>query len=252
MIRSTLSIISLPTLDTEKRRDEAEFWSEFELAKPRLLGALLDALAASLAQLPHAKLLRKPRMADFALFGVAVESALKWPPGTFIKAYEANRGGANSSAVEASPLALAVQSLAGQGQFEGTATELLDKLSSCVDERTKSHRGWPDSGWRLSCTLRRLAPNLRASGVDVTIGDRTPDHKRARIIRIHSAASDASGVSAITEGQPDKQAQSVASKSPSDAASQPFARFISPRTCVVDAPDAADAPAQTSMVRGEI
>ena len=246
-------VISLPTLDAEKRRDEAEFRSEFEAAKPKLLGALLDALAGALAQLPHTRLAFKPRMADFALFGVAVERALGWPAGTFIKAYEVNRRGANSSALEASPVALAVQSLAGQGHiFEGTATELLDKLSSCVDERAKSHRGWPDSGWRLSCILRRLAPSLRASGVDVTIGDRTPDHKRARIIRIRSTASDASGVSSFTEGQPDNQTQSVASKSTSDAASQPFTRSSSTRTCVVDAPDGADAPAQTSIVRGEI
>jgi len=213
-------VISLPALDTEQRRDEAEFWSEFELAKPRLLGALLGALAASLAQLPTARLVRKPRMADFALFGVAVERALGWSPGTFIKAYESNRGGANSSALEASPVALAVHSLAGQGHiFEGTATELLDELSSYVDERIKNHRSWPDSGWRLSCILRRLAPNLRASGVDVAFGERTPDQKRARIIKVRSTASDASSASTIAESQPSVRTHLHASTSPSDAAS---------------------------------
>lgn len=204
-------VVLLPNLDAEKRRDEAEFWSEFESAKPKILGALLGALAASLTQLPNARLVRKPRMADFALFGVAVERALGWSPGKFINAYEANRGGANSSALEASPVALAVQSLVQDHMFEGTATELLDELSSYVDERIKNHRGWPDSGWRLSCILRRLAPNLRASGVDVTFGDRTPDQKRARIINIRSTASDASGSSPNMERQPEKQTQLVAS-----------------------------------------
>jgi hypothetical protein len=246
-------VILLPTLDAEKRRDEAAFRSEFESAKPKLFGALLTALSAALAHLPNAKLARKPRMADFALFGVAVERALGWPRDTFIRAYERNRVAANSSAIEASPVAFAVQSLVAEGRvFEGTAAELLDKLSSFADDQAKRHRGWPDSGWKLSCILRRLAPNLRASGVDVTLGERTPDHKRTRIIRIRSTASDASGVSPITEGQPDRHPQLVASNDPSDGAPQPFTGSTSLRTCVADAPDAPDAAAQTSMVRGEI
>lgn len=246
-------MISLPTVDTEKRLDEAEFWSGFELAMPKLLGALLGALSASLAQLPNVRLVRKPRMADFALFGVAVECALGWPSGTFVRAYEANRASANSSAVEASPVALAVQALVAGGRaFEGTATELLNGLFGYADEQTKTDRSWPDSGWKLSCILRRLAPNLRASGVEVIIGERTSDHKRARIIRIRSTASDASGVSPITEGQPDQRPHLVASNDPSDGAAQAFTRSTSLRTCVADAADAPDAAAQTSMVRGEI
>ena len=222
-------VISLPALDTEKRRDEAEFWSAFELAKPKLLSALLSTLAASLAHLPNARLVHKPRMADFALFGVAVERAIGWPPGTFIKAYEANRAAANSSAIEASPVALAVQALVAEERaFEGTAAELLNELSGYADEQAKSHRSWPDSGWKLSRILRRLAPNLRASEVDVTFGDRTPDHKRERIIRIRSTASDAFSASTIAESQPSVRTHSDASTSPSDAASQPCPRSSPP------------------------
>ena len=122
-------VISLPTLDAEKRRDEAEFRSQFESAKPKLFGALLEALVAALAQLPYVKLARKPRMADFALFGVAVERALGWPRDTFTRAYEANRSAANFSAIEASPVASAVQAFVAEERvFEGTATELLNKL----------------------------------------------------------------------------------------------------------------------------
>jgi hypothetical protein len=246
-------VVCLPTLPAASRRDEAEFWSSFESAKPKLLGALLDVLVAALAELPNTKLACKPRMADFALFGVAVERALGWPRDTFIKAYEENRGAANSSAIEASPVALAVQHLVDEGQtFEGTATDLLDRLSQYADEQTKQNRGWPDSGWKLSGALRRLAPNLRASGVEVTVGERLPDRKRTRIIRVRSAASAASDVSIITEDQSNKQSHVVASNGPSTGGSPPFSLAGSQRTCATDASDAPDAPEQASMVRGEI
>jgi hypothetical protein len=246
-------VISLPTVDTENRRDEAEFWAKFETAKPKLFGALLDALAAALAQLPHIKLARKPRMADFALFGVAVERALGWPTGTFINAYYANQASANCSAMEASPVALAVQALVENGRvFEGTATDLLNELPSYVDEQARTHRGWPDSGWKLGCILRRLAPSLRTSGVEVTTGERKPDHKRTRVIRIAKTASYASSTSSIAETQPNMRTHLDAWVGSSDETPQPCPRISTPKACVADALDAADAPAYTSMVRGEI
>ena len=45
------------------------------------------------------------------------------------------------------------------------------------------HKSWPKNGQVLSGTLRRLAPTLRALGVDV-IFDRDPNQKRRRIIRL--------------------------------------------------------------------
>ena len=45
------------------------------------------------------------------------------------------------------------------------------------------HKSWPKNGQALSNTLRRLAPTLRAVGVDVSF-DRDPNQKRRRIIRL--------------------------------------------------------------------
>jgi len=246
-------VISLPTLDVEKRRDEAEFRSGFESAKPHLFGALLDAFVAALGQLPNVKMARKPRMADFALFGVAVEHALGWPRHTFLNSYEANRSTTNCSAIEASPVALAVQALVAEERvFEGTATELLNKVPFYADEQRQKHRAWPDSGWKLSSILRRLAPSLRAYGVEVTLGERKPDHKRTRIIRIATRASYASSVSNIAVNQTSLRTHVDASTSPSDGASQRSQRSNVLKACIVDAPDASDALVQTSMVRGEV
>lgn len=245
-------VVSLPTVSPEKRRDEAEFWSEFESAKPRLFGALLGALSTALAQLPTVKIARKPRMADFALFGIAVERALGWAPDTFMRAYDANRFVANSSTIEASPVALAVQALVAEGrEFEGTATDLLKRIASYADERVKNHRGWPDSGWALSRILRRLAPNLRASGVEVSF-DKTSDHKRSRIIRIGRPGSAVSGVSTNAADQPIMRTPSAPSTSRLDAVFQPCHHSSSHPACVADTPDASDASAQTAILRGEL
>ena len=249
-------VVSLPTLDPEKRRDEAEFESEFESQKQKLFGALLSALSAALAHLPRVKLDRKPRMADFALFGVAVERGIGWAPGTFIKAYETNRSTANSSAIEASPVALAVQSFVADGQeFEGSFSDLLNELSSWADDQAKRHKSWPDSGWKLSGVLRRLAPDLRAAGVDITLDKRTSDRKRTRVVRIGKTVSDASGLPNNAEIQPSMRTHTDDPTSPSDGPSPQVPCSTSARTCVADAPeasDASDALTQTAFLRGEL
>jgi hypothetical protein len=77
--------LTLAPIAEEQRRSEAELWREFELARPHMLGALLDALAEGLRELPRVRLVRLPRMADFALWATACETAL-WPAGSFARA----------------------------------------------------------------------------------------------------------------------------------------------------------------------
>src|SRR5579872_7133163 len=57
-------IVEFNDIRPEQRRDEHQFWLQFELARPRILGALLDAVAAGLRKLPAVQLERLPRMAD--------------------------------------------------------------------------------------------------------------------------------------------------------------------------------------------
>jgi hypothetical protein len=97
-------LLSLPPILEHARRAERVFWRDFEAVRPRLLGALLDAVAGALRELPGVRLDRLPRMADFAEWAVAGERALGWPAGSFEAAYRANRQEANETALEASPL----------------------------------------------------------------------------------------------------------------------------------------------------
>lgn len=80
-------VMTLPSIPENLRKDEATFWRDFIHARPRILGALIDAVSFGLRRLNDVRLDRMPRMADFAMWGVATEPACPWPAGMFLKAY---------------------------------------------------------------------------------------------------------------------------------------------------------------------
>jgi hypothetical protein len=180
-------VISLPTL--KGHRDEQEFWSTFAVQRAKILGAILDAVALAIAELPTVRLEPKPRMADFAIWGTALEKALSWRPGTFMAAYRQNREGANDSVLEASPVGAALEKLmAENGVFRGTMTDLLKELASHVEDSVKSDRSWPRNPMVLRNQLNRLAPNLRMAAIFITF-TRDGMRKRNRLVEIKRAPS---------------------------------------------------------------
>jgi hypothetical protein len=94
--------LTLVPIGAQHRRSESELWREFEIARPRLLGALLDAAVHGVQTLPGFRLTSLPRMADFALWATACGTAL-WPADTFARAYDANRRTAVEGILEADP-----------------------------------------------------------------------------------------------------------------------------------------------------
>jgi hypothetical protein len=118
--------LTLEPIPEERRRPEQELWAAFEAERPRLLGVLLDAVAKGLAELPRTKLEKLPRMADFALWATACETAL-WPSGTFWTAYWGNRDEAVDGVIDADPIAAAVRALT-QARTEWTGNAYSDAL----------------------------------------------------------------------------------------------------------------------------
>jgi hypothetical protein len=184
-------VLTLPPIPEDRCRPEAELWQEYDRARPLLLGALLDALAGALDRLPSVRQARLPRMADFALLGVAAEKALGWKAGSFMTAYGANRQDAHAIALEASPLVPPLLALAGGLSAEGwsgTAGDLLKALSAKAGETATKATDWPKTARALAGRLRRLAPNLRPSGVVVTFGREGPTGRR--VIRVNREGTD--------------------------------------------------------------
>jgi hypothetical protein len=180
-------VVSLPAISDKRRRPEAELWAEFDKLQPGAMAELFDGAAASLANVRLTKLPRLPRMADFALWATAAEAALEMEDGAFIRAYERNRDDANQVTIDASPIA---RRLLAMEDFDGTATELLNKLSDTATEVERRSRSWPTSARSLSQAMRRLVPSLRQAGVEVDF-DRENGGNRDRIIRLHKVEGDA-------------------------------------------------------------
>jgi hypothetical protein len=179
-------IIYLPAITDEKRRPEKEFWRDFRKAQPRILGALMDGIVCAIRRSPELELDRYPRMADFARWATAAEPALGWKEGAFRAAYDANRSSANTLSLEASPVFAPLSSLMlKRTVWRGTPTDLLLKLNeqNTTDDKTEQ-RSWPKNGQVLSSQLRRIAPNLRATGIDVQLGEKTAGPGSKRLITI--------------------------------------------------------------------
>jgi hypothetical protein len=160
--------LTLAPISEQQRRSETELWRDFEIARPRILGALLDAAVRGLQALPAVRLASLPRMADFALWATACGRAL-WPAGTFARAYDANRKAAVEGIIEADPVAVCVRKLvAERGSWAGTASDLLRAASHLPDDdvSTKS-ASWPKHPVALAGRLRRAQTSLRMLGIEI-------------------------------------------------------------------------------------
>ena len=189
------------SIGEQQRRSETELWREFEIARPRILGALLDAAVRGLQRLPGVCLTSLPRMADFVLWATACETTL-WPAGTFACAYDANRRAAVEAIIDADPVAIWVRKLmAERGRWVGTASEFLHAATAGHDVSRKN-AGWPRNPSALAGRLRRAQTFLRMLGIEISFS--REGRAGTRTIRISSGVengpaivSPVSGVSTV-------------------------------------------------------
>jgi len=178
-------IVEFLDIPVEMRRDEAQFWREFEELRPRILGALLDVVVGGLQNLSHVRLDQLPRMADFAIWVSACESALRLEAGEALESYRVNRAQAHSLFLEASPVCEPLLEVARAG-FSGTASELLLLLSKLASDTSQRSRRWPKAPNALSNVLRRMAGTLRSTGIEIHFN--REDHQGRRTISVKSAS----------------------------------------------------------------
>jgi hypothetical protein len=177
-------VLRLPRITDGNRQTEAEFWEAFEQARPFILGALLDAASAALANLGKVRLKNLPRMADFCQWVSAAGPALGWPEGEFLRIYQGNRADANELALDADVIVPHLRKFAhDRSPWEGTAADLLAALKEAAPDKDTKDKDWPKRANTLSGRLRRLAPNLRAVRIQVDF-DRQADSGRRKVIRI--------------------------------------------------------------------
>ncbi len=238
-----LIIVEQPSIPEDQRTDERSFWAHFEEKRAGILGALLDAVVMAQRNKDSVHLARKPRMADFALWVTAAESAFGWQPSTFVDAYSANRSSANDMALDASPVGVAVCAfMDGRDEWTGTATDLLKELTEKVGEATSKGRDWPKKGHVLTNDLKMLAPSLRAASVAVS-WERSGKRRSIHLLRGKGGEN---GVTGVTTGEQASHGASPASHgaSPSDHEASFVGRERHLFHASSDAGDAGDAPEQ--------
>jgi hypothetical protein len=160
--------LTLTPVPDARRQSERELWRQFELARPRILGVLLDLVVHGLRTMPSIGLDRLPRMADFAFWAAACETAL-WPGGTFARAYEANRRAAIESMIDADPVAACVRDIMTERcSWTGTAADLLRTgADRCNNWISRDSAGWPKNPRALAGRLRRAQTFLRTLGIEI-------------------------------------------------------------------------------------
>ncbi len=174
--------VLLESIPEDARRPKKDVMREFERSRPGILGALLTALSHGLRTAPEGGLDKLPRMADFAKWATACEGAF-WCPGTFMNAYTANRAAAVEAVLDADELACVVRQWLERPdtgrRWSGTCTELLRILTAQVERSGRRTRpqDWPRTASGLSNRLRKIAPGLRAIGIDTKLGVRTADRR---------------------------------------------------------------------------
>ncbi len=179
--------LTLQPIPEDRRRPEQELWADFEIARPHILGALLDAVSTGLARLPQIRLETLPRMADFALWATACETAV-WPAGAFSAAYNGNRDAVVEGVIDGDPVAAAVRAMmATRSEWSGTYSDLLTALEWSAIGATAKSRNWPTSSQQLAGRLRRAATFLRNLGIEISFG--REGHGGIRTVSITSTGS---------------------------------------------------------------
>lgn len=182
-------IVRLKPIPADKRKTESEFWREFEKEEAAIFSGLLDAVVVALRNIESVKLETLPRMADFAEWGAAAESAFGCKKDAFIRAYNANRGNANQTALEGSPLAGVICKYCNHKNefgelFQGNLQEFLDAVKPFADDETLKSKDYPKTPRGVRSKLEKINPNLRAIGINVEFLDRTEKGQMLKLERV--------------------------------------------------------------------
>jgi hypothetical protein len=156
---------------------------EFEKNRPLIFGALLSAVSIALKNLPNVSMRGLPRMADFSQWCIAGETGLGLAPGSFVRAYEANRTLIVGSALDASPIHEAIITIIKEkGYWKGDVKALYGEI---LRWRSLDGGTWPKSYRALRAHLDRIIPGLRREGVDVRFLGRD-GYTRRSVLEIRS------------------------------------------------------------------
>ncbi|HWO07793.1 MAG TPA: bifunctional DNA primase/polymerase [Candidatus Paceibacterota bacterium] len=163
-------LLELKRVEESQRLTEQELYAEFELVRPKILGAIFDAVAKALQIVPHVRLTEKSRMADFLVWGCAIAEALGYTRAQFLDAYgqkvREQSEEALAAAVEAQML---ITLMNDRTEWEGTPQALLSAIETqAIAEGDFMGRSMPRQPNQLMRRINTLKPNFLKIGLRIT------------------------------------------------------------------------------------
>lgn len=166
LLDRTVSITLEPIRENDRRQDRL-MMADFDRCRPKILGGLLDAVSTGLRRMDSVVVDGLPRLADFVVWAEACGNAFGWCDGDFTSLYADHRRQLNSVALESSAIAKLLLTHISSCGWTGSATELLDVVTSKASDDQRRAKDFPRTPQSMSGIVRRVAPNLRAAGLDV-------------------------------------------------------------------------------------
>ena len=157
------------------RQQERAFWRAFDQAHPKLLGLLLDAVAAGLAAGEDVELGPLPRLADTSHWAARCLQHFGYEPATVLGDFHADSASRHSRVLDGSPLVeplLAFVQARPDHSWTGLMSELLHALNDARGT-ARAPKGWPQNAIRLSGHIQRIQTALGAVGLQVDLPKRT-------------------------------------------------------------------------------
>jgi hypothetical protein len=250
----TLHVETL-AIPREQQRERSDLLARWREVRPRVFGALLRAVAIAQARRDQVILRERPRLVDAARFAEAGAPALGLWPGEWTATALRQSDDAAAELVDDSPVARAISEIATTGEYRGSATDILARLSAATSIEARGEH-WPTGPRGLSGALTRYARPLRDVGVVVERLERS-NHSRAaqwsiRRVAVQraeraepaagsGAAAEALG-SAVDAPEPTRDAPNASeSAAPSEGGGTSGASGVSFQPDVDMIPDASDA-----------
>jgi hypothetical protein len=160
--------IELERLDKNKRLPEDDYWLQFSLKHPELLGAVFDALAGALRERHTIKLAERPRLADWGLYAAALYESQGWGVQAFVEDWKKVEETQQQGTLDGSVVAQAViVYMKDKDRVELPAAKLHDAIEKRVgdDLDLPFDKTWPKTGRTLWKRIREVTPLLEAHGI---------------------------------------------------------------------------------------
>jgi hypothetical protein len=160
--------IELERIDKRERLPEDDFWMQFSLAHPELLGAVFDALSGALRARHTVVLEERPRLADWGLYAAALYESQGWGVEQFVEDWKGVEQAQQQGTLDGSVVAQAViLYMKDKESVEKTAANLHKAIETAVeaDLDLDADKTWPKTGRTLWKKIREVTPLLEAHGI---------------------------------------------------------------------------------------